>query len=354
MTSPTLIYASTELELPDNTIAKKFQHIRDTGIYYEAFVPAPRSGTGPNPWNVGIMENHRIPTLTHLWTCTFEETTDLRAQQLSQSLKQNNKPILVFWSGGIDSTVALCGMIRNFDDELMNRVIVKMTASSYIENPTFFENHIRNKIKYNNDPVVYGDYNIIDGAMADPLWIQRDIINMDMWRPGIIKHDAIRQPDNLISWLTNKCGKEHALWFYELVVENSISAGMELIDYEDFYWWWNFNNCYAGQHYKSIEYVNIDNIERINLEQYFANVIPWFSGELYQKWSLSNRSNGVKYQGTIRSYKMPAKNYIFSVDQNPWYKDYKTKTASTGYTYKNPILGIYSDGKILINRAIKN
>jgi hypothetical protein len=343
-----LIYVSACLDPQNNELAKKFQHLSLSQVYYEEFIPAPRSGTGPNPWNIVTLDHHLIPWPDQPYTYDFEETTDLRAQELIKILNNTHKPIVLFWSGGIDSTVALCAMIRNFDSALMNRLTVKLNSASYLENPYFFDNHIKGKINYSTDQFSYGDCICIHGNMADPLWIQRDVISMERWKPGMIRQSAITQPDDLINWLTNKCGAEHARWFYEMVVENSQSVGIDLLDYEDFYWWWNFNYCYAFEHYKSL--VNSDLLEKsqIDLDDHFATTIPWYFGNHYQQWSLANRSNGVKYQNTVRSYKMPAKNYIFSVDKNPWYRDYKTKMASPGFNRNNKILYICKDGQFLL------
>jgi hypothetical protein len=350
MTTPNLVYSSINFNSGVDPLFDKFQHIHKCGIYYEQYVPFPRAGTGPNPWNLAIMPEHKIPWIADSYNCNFEETTDCRAKELAEIIKCNDLPVVFFWSGGIDSTVSLCGMIRNWDAELINRVTVKMNFASYFENPWFFDHHIQGKIKFNDDPISYGKCMLIDGGMADPLWIQRDIISMDLWNPGIIKNNVIQQPDELLSWLVVKCGQEHAHWFYEMVIENSISAGIELQDYEDFYWWWNFNYCYACQQYKSLGYVDLDNTTQIDMQEYFSHVMPWYSGKGYQQWSMSNRSNGVKYQGTVRSYKETAKDYIFSVDHNPWYKDYKTKMASPGFNHSNEILSIYNNGKFLLTK----
>jgi hypothetical protein len=45
---------------------------------------------------------------------------------------------------------------------------------------------------------------------------------------------------------------------------------------------------------------------------------------------------------------MPAKDYIFDVDKNNWYKTYKTKSGSGKFqkTLILPVTSIYSDGTV--------
>ena len=38
--------------------------------------------------------------------------------------------------------------------------------------------------------------------------------------------------------------------------------------------------------------------------------------------------NGSKFDGTLRSYKLAAKEYIYNFDKNQYYRDYKTKVMS--------------------------
>ena len=57
-------------------------------------------------------------------------------------------------------------------------------------------------------------------------------------------------------------------------------------------------------------------------------IVNWFNDEDYQRWSMVNNNNGTKIKNSILSYKTVAKDYIYSVDKNDWYKTFKTKIES--------------------------
>jgi len=62
------------------------------------------------------------------------------------------------------------------------------------------------------------------------------------------------------------------------------------------------------------------------IDLYFRNATPWFLSKEYQVWSIQDQKN--KFDGTVQSYKMSAKEYIYEVDKNEYYRDYKTKVTS--------------------------
>ena len=88
-----------------------------------------------------------------------------------------------------------------------------------------------------------------------------------------------------------------------------------------------------------------------SLDEYISNFMPWFSSDAYQLWSIHNRNNNSKFDGTTRSFKMPAKEYIYDLDKNDYYKDYKTKVNSKYLKARNryaKVSLVYNDGTIIL------
>lgn len=325
---------------------KRHLEIFTSRITYDLFLTAPRGQHSLNPFNFYKHEKFNIPAFKKI-NLTFSEATDSRAKEIAELCSSNELPIVVCWSGGIDSTVILSAIVKNFTQKLKDRVVVMMNNASYFENPYFYENIIKkekftivNKCNYG-----WSEANIIVGEPADALWIQADIVELDLLSKGSFQFDLIKNPDLLINFLADKSSHEHARWLYEMILQDSKANGFELNSYEDFYWWLKFNFCYSGNCFHVSEFADAARSNIFNLDLFQTTLIPWYHSDEYQLWSMNNCSNGVKYQGGISSYKMPAKEYIYSVDGNSRYRDFKTKVGSTKVSISH-ISAAYTDNII--------
>lgn len=346
-TSAKLIYASTELK--EDKESENFRRMVSQGIVYETFLPFARAGQAPNAWGLTADTCASLPNIHRAFSWDWAEVTDRRAMDVAAATAQDDLPIYVFWSGGIDSTVILAALLRNWSREQLDRVIVVMNNASYYENSWFFNRCVRNTLRYQE--AIQQDWTtswLINGYPGDTIWVQADILEIDRWRPGTYQQKLATSADHLLTWLSWKSDAAYARWLLEMIMANSASVGIELQDCEDFYWWLNFNFIFAGELYKAFQYKRTCHSDRADLACYYERSIAWFSSHDYQLWSVQNRSNGVKYQGNPRSYKMPAKKYIFAVDKNAWYRDYKTKMSSSRIVYPNTVLAIWDDGKASI------
>lgn len=347
MTSVPLIYASIALGPADSNAQDvvNFRHLFKNKITQYRCAPSPRFGAGTNPWNVDSCRVCSLSGINRLLTPTFEEATDCRAHEVAQLVKTTDLPIVFYWSGGIDSTVMLSAAIKNFEQSLRDRIVVKMTAASYYENPRFFDRIIKNKIKYTTGPVVYQQSYIVHGHGADSVWSDMNSILLNQWSPGSIHLDPVTNPDQLIKWLTMRLGKNCAVWFYELIINNSSSAGVDLNNYDDFWWWWFFNYIYISKQIYSADSFATQDTDQFDLAQFNHHVIPWYINDHYQSWSIAARST--PFDGSLRSHKAAAKDYIFLLDKNPWYRDHKFKIDSSAIAQNTQVISwIDLDGNV--------
>lgn len=350
MNSSQLIFCQVDF-IPDYQVdldsIKKFQQLFADRVLYFPAAPTPRAESSINPWNFKLPEQYRIPSLPEKFTLDFAEITDLRAKEILKICEQENLSVVCQWSGGIDSTVILASIIKNFPPYLLDKVHVYMNNASYLENPIFFDKVIK---KYGLSYGYYGsDWSqalTILGYPGDPVWGHVDLVELERYHPGAWKNNPITNPDKLLSWMASKSSEKLVKWFYEIVVDSSRHNGVELANYEDFYWWANFNFFYATQCLYGYSIVK-ENITPDNYKKYCQNIIPWYHSSEYQIWSMVNRSNDVKFDGTIRNYKKAAKDYIFELDKNPYYRDYKTKLVSNkkgNKTIDSVLWALYEDG----------
>jgi hypothetical protein len=340
-----------------------------TSFSSEPHFPHNRSGQ-TDVWKLQTLPVHQIPSIDIVrdLKLNFSEITDRRATEIENYMEMTGLPITVSWSGGIDSTTVVSAMIKNFKTASLKNITILMNNSSYFENPIFFDQIIKPNFKYQNIneyPSNRWDFGImIDGQPADQIWIQASVVKMESLKKGSGKYNFYTNPDLLLAYLTDQLGVNLANWYYQFVIENIQQyCPVEINTYEDFFWWINFNFYLSGNSLKSY-FLNTNNFDQNSFNKFFNNYVPWFLTDDYQRWSMLNNSNGVKINGTVASYKEPAKKYIFEIDKNPYYYHYKTKCGSFnehdfnlfshsknkhfGSNYKiYDILALYDDGTVI-------
>ena len=83
--------------------------------------------------------NFAIPNL-HQPCPDFEQICTIRSKQIVDAAKTNNKKIVIFYSGGVDSTAMLCSFINILPiAELRDLVYIACNDSSICENPNFYK-----------------------------------------------------------------------------------------------------------------------------------------------------------------------------------------------------------------------
>jgi len=312
----------------------------------EGYVGFDRINDVDNPFGLIVFDKFRAPALTSVSPITFEEATDITAMRLAALMEKSDLPIAVHWSGGIDSTVPLAGMIKNFNQALRDRVVVVMNNGSYFENPYFFEKCIKPNFRYTDDfSYNWDNAIIINGDPADKLWIHIKIVEIELEYKNSFDR-SLSTPDILIEWITKRAGKEYAYWLLEHVQQSAAQAKVVLENYSDFYWWLNFAFFYHGVAFDSFR--RTYNGSATQWKNYNKNFFVWYNTDEYQKWSVYAQRTQEKFIGSLVSYKMPAKKYIFDVDKNDWYKTYKTKMPSLKFqaTLLHPVTSIYTNGTV--------
>lgn len=315
----------------------------------------PRSKYWPwNPLNIKTLDDTWMPDFSETTNLTMEEITDNRAKEIANLAQTTDRPIVISYSGGIDSTLIVAAVVKNFPKTLLDRVILKMNNASYYENPYFFNHVIRkhglsytNEIKHDHTNSI-----VIAGEPGDSVNTPGMIPEIDLIYPGSWKWSAKKNPDTLLKWLVTpphlggkSLNKKHVEFHYETLIEDATLNGVEIETYEDFFWYAKQALTFGGNRLKLLNQLSTATgpVAKLDLDEWKTYAIPWFLTDDYQRWSNTYRNHELKYDGNIGNFKKSFKQYIFDVDRNPYYLEYKLKTYSKMPT-NIKVDAVYDDG----------
>ena len=267
------------------------------------------------------------------FTMSFSDATDLRYKQLYNT--HNDKPWLVLWSGGVDSTVVLTSILKNTTPEDRKNIHVACNRVSVYEYPEFYYKYVQpnfhlidsSGIIINQD--LLSKYYIIDGEPADQLFVAGTAQSILFSDPELLHNDLRTQPDQLLKILTQTVDKEFAVWHYENMLENINSTDIPVETYYDFFWWNAFNWVWPAICMRSLATQSDDNPNEV--QAYLDNFTHWYNTIEYQQWSMNNGINTKCDILRISGNKLPAKDYIYDYTQDPYYRLFKLKLYSTGH-----------------------
>lgn len=252
---------------------------------------------------------------------TFDQVTDLRATELL-SLPEE---IFVMWSGGIDSTIVVVSLLRNWPRQDLDRVTILCNTDSIRECPEFFKIIAKNfRIEtthpYLEDFLKRGY--VLTGEHGDqifgsdmPLEMIKRIGEYTLWEPWQKIGPAFfsrMSPSHGIATFNN---------YAQLVPE----APFELVTVRDFFWWVNFT-----QKWQHIRYRLLMSDTWTDPKKYFPKVVHFFDSVEYQLWSIHNHDKKIKT--TWASYKYAGKDYVVEYTKDAGFHD-KQKVISLQNIY---------------------
>ncbi len=371
-----------------------FNLARATGMESYIF----RNGIWSDPFETSIEPQFSMPSYNSNFNLSFSEVSDLRAADIKELINSTDRPIMIQWSGGIDSTVAIVSLIKNLTKQELERITVSMSGDTALENPHFFNKFIKDKIKIvDSESLLYNDYKekynaycicadtgdcIFGAELGNKLYprmkfIQDDIdtlyqsvsskdVEYSVYKDIIIQHFN-NNLKNSVATLKQQLVLDKSIgeflpgdetfgeMFYEKIVKNVNTSNVPIHSLHDFFWWTIFNGRYLHCALRAPVTYSIG----INKESLINDcVIQWYNTDEYQLWSMTNNNNGEKLTGPIQGlYKTAAKNYIFEFDKDEWYHIHKIKIISLpniikrnwrkNYNDFDPVLGIDTNYNII-------
>jgi hypothetical protein len=261
----------------------------------------------------------------------FDIITDTRALEVCTASDAYEK-VYIFWSGGIDSTVILCALLKNWDKSSLSKLIVVLNRHSIDENPVMYQYIIQKNISITDTNEFYsGNLRFTNSALylsgntGDPLFGYPRIYEFNDQYPGIYNKPWRKNKDMLRQWFSINAGEESGLFALECII-NSLVIDVDTV--YDFLWWTNFNWGWDFDIYQQSWLFQM--IEpTVNAKKFLEeNNILFFNSKAYQNWAVSTIGTNLKIGNTVSSHKLAAKQYIYEFNQDLAYFQNKIKEDS--------------------------
>lgn len=268
--------------------------------------------------------------IQHRFDQDFATVTDHRYHQLRS---QTDRPWVVFWSGGVDSTVIVTSILRNCPPQDRDNITIACSAVSMFENPKFFAEQIRpnfatidsRQFKVNKQTLE--SHVIIDGDPADALYLQQ--ANFIIANSPDLLQSSFRNNQSTVQQIllqSQNATEDFVQWQWSMIMDNIESQSIPVQSIHDFFWWRSFNFNWAGTKLRALQFLQDPTPETMDV--FFKNFVFWFDSDGYQSWAVNNNQPGMKFGSGLGDYKLVAKDYIRSWDKDEYYYRFKTKKAS--------------------------
>lgn len=245
-------------------------------------------------------------------TAKYADLMDARARHFVDM----DKPILVYWSGGIDSTAVLVALLRAGANPM-----VAMTHHSIAENPAFYKNHIRNRLAtVEAMPVAHallsGEGIVTTGQLCDQLFggdiepLVCERVGCGMW------HDSLSRQQIVVILEKLNFSQSEAEALYGDVLSSAAAAGVTLRTIHDWCWWMNFAFKWSYVKNVMLLYSPLDAAQQLT-EEHLARRIHFVDTQAFQDWSVARRE--AKIIDRLETYKITAKRYIYEYDGDDEY-----------------------------------
>lgn len=291
-----------------------------------------RIGTLDTPWKIKVLPGLAVPEIKKDFSLTFSDITDNTANQLKRQIELTGNPALISFSGGIDSTLVVSAILKNFTPAELDMVSIGLSQTSIQENPEFYKNFIAPNFNvlsltdYSLNDLYDLNYIVVTGIGGDeifgPFLPEYTIRNLET-----VIHKPYRvYADDVIKFFGND-DLSFGKWMFEMIDKNIQSVDIDIDSVFDFLWWQNFNLKYT-----SMTLENLVLASDVDIRKALTQTVHWFLNDDYQRWSMAR--NEIKTQFDPLNHKFPAKQYIYDLDKNYWYYKYKIKMRQGEYADK--------------------
>jgi len=282
-------------------------------------------------------------------TESFETCTDQRSYEILQLVNKNHKKLAVFWSGGIDSTVIVSAILKNWSVADQQNVVIFLNDYSLLENHIFFTRFIKDKFNYQffNEPKSFpklDNFIVTDGELADRLWSPQLALNYSFaYGDKSASNLWVHEKDNFIDFVIRKgISVNSARNIIERVDYNIQSSECGQQSLKDVLSWINFN-FFWQQIYLS-RYQLLTRASEKSFKEFKESYIPWYASNEYQKWAWAPSTREMINHSDIREYKNVAKKYVHGIINDSIF-EYKTKMPSKmSSSYFNSNYIIFDNG----------
>ena len=264
--------------------------------------------------------------------CSYEEIVLSRAKELLLLSQKKQKPLGVFWSGGIDSTVILVAlkMLETNRTALKERVHVILSPESIREYPEFYAQHIRGQFRiepsHSYSEYFQNQYILVTGEGNDQLFGSQLIASV----PGEFGVDFLQNPANeeTIGKFLNHAGVPHhtsdLLTALFLRLNEKCPSGIDSVF--EFMWWLNLTCKWQTVYMRMLGFLLPAGRSNIDADFISQNYHCFFMTPEFENWSIWHKH--LKIKNSLKTYKYEAKEFIFRFNQDKNYLENKVKIGS--------------------------
>jgi hypothetical protein len=304
------------------------------GKYANAYFSclSPRLGSIDSPLPMVVLPELVLPQYEDKFNKSFADITNQTAIELKNKIHQTGNPAVVLYSGGIDSTLVVSAILKNFSSTELDLVNIILSDDSIKENPEFYAKFICpnfNILSFNDyslDDLFDLNYTIVTGIGGDeifgPQWPEYTI----RFFRDIIRSPYKQHQSEIERYFAFGASESFGKWFYQQIDQNITETKIPIESVFDFFWWKCFNLKTI-----SMALTNLVMHTTVEPKKSLKQLNHWFLNQDYQLWSMAR--NEVKTQIDPLIHKFPAKQYIYDLDKNELYYKYKIKTSSFSLVY---------------------
>jgi hypothetical protein len=305
-------------------------------VKYDCAAPPTYNRKGKNDLQIRTelvdLPGFAMPDVDRNYRQTWQEITDQRCMQFRNTCF--DRPWTVMWSGGIDSTTIVAALIKNLPKADFDNITIACTVTSIWENPSFYFNYIKPNFKVVDSSDMlsqsFAEQNnyVFDGDPADQLFGGLGVSLSTVYQNTELLHkDMVKYPRAAIDFFSKNTNKQFAEWYYHNLIDSAQDAGVNLTTLADFAWWSAFNRSWITVKFRCLYNGAWGTVK--NAKFYIDRFVHWYDSNDYQQWAMVNQNTNEKLGSSVADYKLAAKKYIYDVDKNKYYLNFKTKTTSS-------------------------
>lgn len=332
MSKPRFLYINPPKALEINRSRPDVELFSNFFKLYGAWVlPIDRTGTLLTPFRTKSL--YPMPKF-RVFQKSYEEICNDRAKEVLAQGEKLGKDMYVFYSGGIDSTCMLVSLLKNASPSQKKMIVVLLSQESIMENPRFFEEHIRGNLRVESStmfPYILGTEDFVLSGENNDQVMGSDKVGRLILTYGT---EAIHQPykrDTYFEFFGGSWNHDpHITNFYlDLFEKLRDTAPVRLETNFEYLWWINFALKWQAVVMYTLMFAAKRNIPNIKEDYMRTHYTSFYNTEDFQLWSMNNLDKRIK--DTWPSYKWISKEVIFDFTKDEDYFKHKTKKGSRAF-----------------------
>ena len=290
--------------------------------------PIDRTGTVTTP--IRSFSRYPIPEFK-TFTRSYEDVCNARAREILESAEKLEVTIYALYSGGIDSTCLLVSLLKQATPRQRKNIVVLLSHESINENPRFYEDHIRGKLRVESSIMfvnLLGGNDILLSAELNDQLLGSDLVAQLIARYGSA---AVHQPYDrgrlLAIFAESLSGDAETAGFYLDLFERIRDVAPVPIDTNfEFLWWVNFTTKWQACLAYVLLFTPPQKALTVAKDYLDTRFISFYNTDEFQLWSMNNPDK--KIRDSWASYKWISKDVIYDYTKDAEYRDNKTKVRS--------------------------